>query len=69
MLCENYSEMLEERKQELLPVVLTPTEAMDILGVGKNTIYHLLNTGQLRGIRIGRVWRINYEEIEKFLKI
>ncbi|MCG4705170.1 helix-turn-helix domain-containing protein [Flavonifractor plautii] len=32
---------------------------MDILGVGKNTVYRLLNSGQLPAIRIGRSWKIN----------
>lgn len=49
-----YTDILEQRKEEQLPVVLTPAEAMDILGVGKNTIYRLLNSGELRGVRVGR---------------
>ena len=32
-----YREALDAYKQERLPVVLTAAEAMDILGVGKNT--------------------------------
>ena len=64
---EDYYELLEERKREQIPVVLTPTEAMDILGVGKNTMYRLLNSGQLAGVRIGRLWRIAATEIDCFL--
>lgn len=64
---EDYYELLEERKREQIPVVLTPTEAMDILGVGKNTMYRLLNSGQLAGVRIGRLWRITATEIDCFL--
>ena len=45
---DNLFDVLENQKQEALPVILTPTEAMDILGVGKNTIYQLLNTGALQ---------------------
>ena len=47
---------LEVQKQEELPTILTPAEVMDILGVGKNTVYRLLNSGQLPAIRIGRSW-------------
>ena len=54
---EKYLENLERRREEQLPVVLTPAEAMDILGVGKNTMYRLLNSGKLRGVRVGRSWR------------
>lgn len=38
--------------QEQLPPILTPLEVMDILGVGKNTIYNLLSSGKLKGFRI-----------------
>jgi excisionase family DNA binding protein len=63
---EIYHEYLEECKQEQVPVVLTAAEVMDILGVGKNTIYRLLNTKKLRGVRIGRSWRITKEALENF---
>ena len=53
-----YKETLDAYKQEHLPVVLTAAEAMDILGVGKNTMYRLLRSGQLPAVRIGRIWRI-----------
>ena len=62
-----YTDILEQRKEEQLPVVLTPAEAMDILGVGKNTIYRLLNSGELRGVRVGRSWRISLDTLSDFL--
>ena len=52
-----------------LPSVLTPLEVMDFLGVGKNTIYRLLNSGELRGFRIGRGWRITEESLREFINI
>ncbi len=55
-------------KHEQIPVVLTPAEAMDILGVGKNTMYRLLNSGQLAGVRIGHSWRIPLESLQLLLK-
>lgn len=64
---EEYLENLERRKEEQLPIVLTPAEAMDILGVGKNTMYRLLNTGELRTVRIGRSWRITGDALEEYL--
>ena len=66
---EEYTDILEQRKQEQLPIVLTPAEAMDILGVGKNTMYRLLNSGELRGVRIGRSWRIASSSLEEYLLI
>lgn len=64
---EAYLEDLEQRKAEQLPIVLTPAEAMDILSVGKNTMYRLLNSGALRGRRVGRSWRISLEALSAFL--
>ena len=64
---ENYLEWREHELQEQLPVVLTAQEAMDILGVGKNTIYRLLASGALQGIRIGRSWRISGDALEYFM--
>lgn len=33
-----YGEYSEKSRQEDTPVILTPAEVMDILGIGKNTI-------------------------------
>lgn len=64
---ENYREFVEEQKQAQIPIVLTPAEAMDILGVGKNTIYRMLEEGRLKGVRIGRCWRIPMSALEEFM--
>ena len=57
----------EERKAESFPVLLTPAEVMEILGVGKNTVYRLLNSGALKGVRLGRSWRVPGNELNAFL--
>ncbi len=62
-----YQELLEAYKENHLPVVLTASEVMDILGVGKNTVYRLLNSGELPAIRIGRAWRVRLEELSQYL--
>ena len=64
---EIYHEYLEECKQEQVPVVLTAAEVMDILGVGKNTVYRLLNSGRLRGVRVGSSWRISMDSLNEFI--
>ena len=65
---EIYHEYLEECKQEQVPVVLTAAEVMDILGVGKNAVYRLLNTRKLYGIHVGRSWRITMQALEEFMR-
>ena len=47
--------------------VLTAYEAMDYLGIGENTLYKLLNSGELGAFRIGRIWKIPQKEIDKYI--
>ncbi len=37
---------------------LTPKEVMNLLCVGKNTFYRLVNSGELPAFRIGKLWRV-----------
>lgn len=45
---------------------LTPREVMDLLYIGKNTLYKLLNSGELKGFRMGRQWRVTKESLKLF---
>ena len=47
--------------------ILTVQEIMEILFVGKNTVYELLNSGELKGFRIGKTWRVTKESLENFI--
>lgn len=40
------------------PDVLVPEEVMTILGVGRNKIYKLLQSGELQSLKIGKSYRI-----------
>ena len=40
------------------PDVLTPEEVQSFLSVGRNTVYNLLKSGDLKSIRIGKLYRI-----------
>jgi len=40
---------------------------MPILGIGRNTAYELVHSGQIKGIRIGRNIRIPKSEVIRFL--
>lgn len=64
---EDYLERREIELQERLPVVLTARESMEILGVGKNTIYRLLDSGALKGFRVGRGWRITEDSLRIYI--
>ena len=55
--------MYEYYEKELLTV----DEVTEILYLGKNTVYDLLRSGELKGIRFGRVWRIPKENIKELI--
>lgn len=59
----------QERREEKLDqyTTLTPRDIMDILGIGKNATYDLLNSGQLRGFRVGRSWRVTVDALDEFM--
>ena len=49
--------------------LLTVEDAADILMVGKNRIYELLNHGKIKGMRIGKsTWRIPTISIYQYIQ-
>lgn len=64
----HFEDISDERAEVLERyAVLTPIEVMDILHIGKNSVYELLNSGQLVGFRVGRSWRITADALEDFM--
>jgi excisionase family DNA binding protein len=51
-----------------LPMTLRVGDLMPILGIGRNTAYELIRSGQIRSIRIGRQIRIPREALLDFLR-
>ena len=50
------------------PDILTPYEAMEILGIGKNLFYRLLQDGTIPAKRVGgKIWRIAKKEIIQYI--
>ena len=55
---------------EQYPDILTIDEVSEILKIGRNQCYNLLNTGRLRGFKTGKkTWKIPKAAIVYFLKI
>ena len=50
-----------------MPMTLRVEELMPILGIGRNTAYELIRSGQIRSIRIGRQIRIPRDALLEFL--
>lgn len=49
--------------QVSLPKMLTPEEAADILRLSKNTVYDLIQRGEILAKKIGRVYRIPQQSL------
>lgn len=47
--------------------VLTPDEVCEILYIGKNSLYALLNSGKLKAFRNGRIWRIPKQAVIEYI--
>jgi len=53
---------------ESLPLALRVEDLMPVLGIGRNTAYELVRSGQIRSIRIGRKIRIPRDAVAEFLR-
>lgn len=51
-----------------LPVTLRVEDLMPILGIGRNTAYELIRSGQIRSVRIGRQIHIPRDALLEFLR-
>ncbi len=47
--------------------LITVEELCDILSIGKNIAYKLLNTGDIKAFRTGRTWKIPKISLEKYI--
>lgn len=54
---------------EMYDDLLTTEEACEAMKVGKNALYALLSSGQLKGYRNGRVWRIPKQAVVEYIKV
>lgn len=48
---------------EQYDLVLVPEEADEILRIGMNRVYKMLNNGELKAHHVGRTWRVSRESI------
>ena len=55
------------RSLDDLPLALKVDDLMPILGIGRNTAYGLVRSGQIRSIRVGRKIRIPRDAVMEFL--
>ena len=59
--------MNQEINLDNLPLVLSVPELATVLGIGRNSAYHLVKTGKIRCIRIGKNIRIPQSALLDFI--
>ena len=47
--------------------IVTAEEAAEMLRIGMNRIYGLLNSGKLKAYKEGRVWRISKKAVQQYI--
>ena len=51
-----------------LPMTLRVEDLMPLLGIGRNTAYELIRSGQIRSVRVGRQIRIPRESLLELMR-
>lgn len=47
--------------------ILTVDDLVDLLKIGRNTAYQLINTGQIKSIKLGRIHRIPWQNVIAYI--
>lgn len=47
--------------------LLTLKEAMDYLKLSRSTLYKLMGDGEIKGVKIGKLWRFRKSDLEAFV--
>ena len=55
-----------ENELEIENEYLSPREVMNLLYIGRNTFYKLVNSGELPAFRIGKLWRVSREALKHY---
>lgn len=48
--------------------LITIDELCDLLMIGRTTAYKLLQTGEIKAFKIGKVWKISKASVERYIK-
>ena len=67
MIMDYLSDDYNEKSRKYDQDVLTIYEMMDMLAIGKNTAYKLLQEGKIKSFRIGNSYKILRESVKDFI--
>ncbi len=49
------------------PDIMSVWDVSEVLCIGKNRVYELLEKGAIKGFRIGRVWKIPRDALQDYI--
>lgn len=61
------SHPISSEQEHAVLTILSVADVAEYLGIGKNRVYELLNTGRLKGFRIGITWKISQVALEAYI--
>ncbi len=47
--------------------LLSPEQVAEILGVSQKMVRDWLRAGRIKGVKLGRIWRVREQDLEAFL--
>lgn len=47
--------------------LMTVQQVMEYLGKSQTTVYGLLRSGELKGVKVGRDWRVKEEDLNDYV--
>jgi len=48
--------------------LLSPEQVAEILGVSQKMVRDWLRAGRIKGLKLGRIWRVRQSDLEAFIK-
>ena len=58
---------IKVKERRYIDDVITVKEMMDILAIGKNTAYKLLQDGTIKAFRIGKTYKVLTKSVEDYI--
>ncbi len=68
VLAKSYNKGVKAMQNERKDAVLITQEACDYLRISRPTYMKCLYTGRIKGVRIGKGWRVLKSELDRFLQ-
>lgn len=49
--------------------IMSVPDVAEVLSIGKNRVYELLENNAIKGFKIGKVWKIPKEALQEYIKV